>query len=73
MNIDGLGEETVDLLFNKKLIRNFADLYELKAEQLVPLERLGEKSAFNIIRSIKSSLDSPISPCPLCSWNQACR
>jgi len=59
MNIEGLGEETVDLLFNKKIIRNFADLYELKAEQLVPLERLGEKSAFNIIRSIRSSLSVP--------------
>ena len=56
MNIDGLGEETVELLFNKKLIRNYADLYELKAEQLVPLERLGEKSAANILRSIKASL-----------------
>jgi DNA ligase (NAD+) len=59
MNIDGLGEETVDLLFNKNLIRNYADLFELKAEQLIPLERLGEKSASNIIRSIKSSLSVP--------------
>ncbi len=41
MNIDGLGEETVDLLFSKNLIRNYADLYELKAEQLIPLERIG--------------------------------
>ncbi len=61
MDIDGLGEETVDLLFNKSLIRNYADLYELKAEQLVPLERLGEKSASNIIKSIKSSLTVPYS------------
>jgi DNA ligase (NAD+) len=59
MNIDGLGEETVDLLFSKNLIRNYADLYVLKAEQLVPLERMGEKSASNIIRSIKSSLSVP--------------
>jgi len=59
MNIDGLGEETVDMLFNKKIIRNFADLYELKTEQLVPLERLGEKSALNIIKSIESSLSTP--------------
>jgi DNA ligase (NAD+) len=61
MNIDGLGEETVDLLFSKKLIRNYADLYELKSEQLVPLERLGEKSAANIIKSIRSSLNTPFS------------
>ncbi len=59
MNIDGLGEETVELLFNEKLIRNFTDLYDLKLEQLIPLERLGEKSASNIIRSIKKSIDTP--------------
>jgi len=55
MNIEGLGEETVELLFNKKLIKNFADLYDLHLEQLVPLERLGEKSASNILNSIKNS------------------
>jgi DNA ligase (NAD+) len=59
MNIDGLGEETVDLLFSKNLIRNYADLFELKVEQLIPLERLGEKSASNIIRSIRSSFSVP--------------
>ncbi len=59
MDIDGLGEETIDLLFSKGLIRNYADLYELKTEQLVPLERMGEKSAANIIKSIRSSLDAP--------------
>jgi len=59
MDIDGLGEETIDLLFNKNLIRNFADLYDLRIEQLVPLERLGEKSAANIIKSIKTSIDTP--------------
>ncbi|MCU0460674.1 MAG: NAD-dependent DNA ligase LigA [Bacteroidales bacterium] len=61
MDIDGLGEETVDLLFSSNLIRNYADLYELKTEQLVPLERLGEKSAANIIKSIKTSLSVPYS------------
>ena len=47
-----LGEETIDLLFSRNLIRNFADLYDLKTEQLIPLERLGEKSASNILKSI---------------------
>jgi DNA ligase (NAD+) len=61
MDIDGLGEETVDLLFSKNLIRNYADLYELEVEQLVPLERLNKKSAENIIRGIKSSLSVPYS------------
>lgn len=59
MNIEGLGEETVDLLFSNNLIRNFADLYELNAGQLIPLERLGEKSALNIINSIRSSVGVP--------------
>ena len=59
MNIDGLGEETVDLLFSKNLIKNFSDLYDLRPEQLVPLERLGEKSASNILKSIQKSIDTP--------------
>jgi DNA ligase (NAD+) len=59
MDIEGLGEETVDLLFSKGLVSDIADLYELKKEQLIPLERLGEKSATNIIRSINDSLNVP--------------
>lgn len=59
MDIDGLGEETIDLLFSNKLIKNIADLYELKKEQLVPLERLGDKSATNIIKSISGSINTP--------------
>ncbi len=59
MDIDGLGEETIDLLFNNKLIRNFADLYNLTEEQLVPLERMGEKSASNIMASIRNSINTP--------------
>jgi DNA ligase (NAD+) len=59
MNIEGLGEETIDLLFSKNLVRNFPDLYNLKMEQLVPLERLGEKSAANILKSIGKSIDTP--------------
>jgi DNA ligase (NAD+) len=59
MNIDGLGEETVDLLFNNNLVRNISDLYDLRMEQLVPLERLGEKSAANILKSIRNSVDTP--------------
>jgi DNA ligase (NAD+) len=59
MDIDGLGEETIDLLYSQKLIRDFADLYELKTDQLIPLERLGEKSADNIINSIRKSIATP--------------
>jgi DNA ligase (NAD+) len=59
MDIEGLGEETVDLLFSKGLIMNIADLYELQPEQLVPLERMGEKSAAKIIESIRGSVNVP--------------
>ena len=59
MDIEGLGEETVDLLFNKNLVRNIADLYDLKLEQLIHLERLGSKSASNILNSIRDSVNVP--------------
>lgn len=55
MNIDGLGEETIDLLFQKGLLLNVADLYTLKAEDIIPLERMGEKSAQRILKSIEDS------------------
>jgi DNA ligase (NAD+) len=59
MDIDGLGEETIDLLYNKQLVRNISDLYDLQLDQLVPLERLGQKSATNILKSIKESANVP--------------
>ncbi len=59
MNIDGLGRETVYLLYDSGLIESYADLYELKESQLVPLERIGEKSAGNIMRSIEKSKNTP--------------
>ncbi len=59
MNIDGLGEETIELLFQEGLIKNIADLYTLRKEQLLPLDRMGEKSANNIIKSIEESKNVP--------------
>ncbi len=59
MNIDGLGAETIELLFKEGLIHNYADLYELREEQIVPLERMAEKSAQNMIEGIKKSKDIP--------------
>ena len=59
MDIDGLGEETIELLYNKGLITNSADLYDLKASQLVSLERMGEKSAERILKSLEQSKDIP--------------
>lgn len=59
MNIDGLGPETVDLLYQKGLIHNIADLYSLTFDQVVNLERMGEKSALNMINGIKDSINVP--------------
>ncbi len=55
LHIDGLGSETVGLLYSEGLIRNYADLYDLKVEDLLPLDRMAEKSANNIIRGLEES------------------
>ena len=59
MDIDGLGGETVALLFNAGLVANYADLYALQKEQLLPLERMAEKSAENLIQGIENSKTIP--------------
>ena len=59
MNIESLGEETVELLFENGLIENIADIYSLKAEQIAVLPRMGEKSAENIMQSIARSKQVP--------------
>ncbi|MDG2151676.1 MAG: NAD-dependent DNA ligase LigA [Polaribacter sp.] len=59
MDIDGLGGETVDLLRKEGLIQNYADLYDLKVEQILPLERMAEKSAENMITGIQKSKKIP--------------
>ena len=59
MDIDGLGAETVALLYNANLVTNYADLYELKKEQILPLERMAEKSADNLIKGIEKSKEIP--------------
>lgn len=59
MDIEGLGGETVALLVNAGLISNYSDLYELTKEQVIPLERMAEKSADNLINGIKASTSIP--------------
>jgi len=59
MDIDGLGGETVDLLRKEGLIQNYADLYDLRVEQVIPLERMAEKSAQNMIEGIEKSKEIP--------------
>ena len=59
MDVDGLGAETVELLYRSGLIHDYADLYTLTEEQLIPLERLAEKSSANMIRGIEASKAIP--------------
>jgi len=59
MDIDGLGDEIVEMLYEKGLIKNSADLYHLKYEDLLNLERFAEKSAKNIIEGIRQSYQVP--------------
>lgn len=59
MDIEGLGGETVELLFKEGLISNYADLYILTKEQLLPLERMAEKSAENLVNGVAASVKIP--------------
>lgn len=59
MDIDGLGAETVQLLFDKGLIRNTADLYDLTFDELLKLDRMAEKSANNLLLGLKASKEVP--------------
>jgi len=58
LDIDGLGSETIDLLYTKNLVKNPADLYDLTFEQLINLDRMAEKSAKNLILGIENSKKS---------------
>jgi DNA ligase (NAD+) len=59
MDIEGLGGETVALLFNNNLVHNYADLYELTVEQILPLERMAQKSAENLVKGVENSKNIP--------------
>lgn len=59
MDIEGLGGETVALLYNNKLVQNYADLYELKVEDILPLERMAQKSAENLVNGVENSKNIP--------------
>jgi DNA ligase (NAD+) len=61
MNIDSIGEKTVELLFEKDLVNNIADLYELTMEELIPLEGISDKSAKNMVLGIQESTKVPFS------------
>lgn len=59
MNIDGLGEETIEQLYNAGLVKNILDLYHLTKEQLLPLERMAEKSVNNLLKGLEDSKKVP--------------
>jgi DNA ligase (NAD+) len=59
MNIDGLGSETIALLYENKLLRNIADIYRLSESKIAGLERLGNKSASNIVSSVEATKKAP--------------
>ena len=59
MNIDSIGPETIDQLYNYGLIKNIADIYAMQPEDLMFLPRMGEKSAMNIVNAVKASLQVP--------------
>jgi DNA ligase (NAD+) len=59
MNIDGLGAETIDLLYQKGLARDVADLYDLTFDQVVNLDRMADKSANNLLKGIQESKNIP--------------
>jgi DNA ligase (NAD+) len=59
MDIDGLGSETVSLLVKNGLIHNYADLYELTVSDILPLDRMAEKSAINLIVGVEASKNIP--------------
>lgn len=61
MNIDGLGPETVELFYNKGLIKDVADLYDLTEDRLIGIDRIAERSARKIITSIGQSKSVPFS------------
>jgi DNA ligase (NAD+) len=60
MNIDGLGEKIVDQLVDKGLVKDFADLYELKLEDVAALDRMAEKSAQNLLAEIRASKNNSL-------------
>lgn len=59
MDIEGLGGETVALLYTNGLVHNYADLYELTVDQILPLDRMAQKSAENLVKGVANSIQIP--------------
>ncbi len=72
MNIDGLGEKIVDQLVEKGMVKDVADLYSLKIEEVAELERMGEKSAQNLMDEIEAKQEADAGPVDLCAGDSVC-
>ena len=72
MNIDGLGEKIVDQFVEKKMVKDVADLYALKEDEVAELERMGEKSAQNLLDEIEASKKNASFAADLCAGNSVC-
>ena len=72
MNIEGLGEKVVSQLFAEKLIEDVADLYQLRSEQLLGLERMGEKSVSNLLAAIETSKGNSLERLLIWIGNSSC-
>ena len=59
MNIDGLGPKRLNCFLRKRLVQSIPDLYELRMEDLLPLERMAEKSAENLLKGLEASKQIP--------------
>ena len=72
MNIDGLGEKVVEQLLRADLIQDVSDLYQLTVEQLIGLERMGEKSATNLVNAVQKSKDNSMERVLIWTWHSSC-
>ena len=73
MNIEGIGERVVEQLYRAKLVHDVSDLYTLTREQLIELERMGEKSVSNLLTAIENSKENSLGKSVVWPWYSPCR
>ena len=73
MNIEGIGERVVEQLYRENLVHDVSDLYTLTKEQLIELERMGEKSVSNLLTAIENSKENSLGKSVVWSWHSSCR
>ncbi len=73
MNIEGIGERVVEQLYRADLVHDVSDLYTLTKEQLIELERMGEKSVANLLTAIENSKENSLGKSVVWPWHSSCR